>query len=94
MKAALTSYARLDTNPDGSADVYFDPVPPEGRQAHWLQTVPGKGWFVYFRWYGLTRGLLRLGLATPRHHHRLTELDTGARRAVPDPADASMKKAD
>ena len=28
------------------------PEPPEGRQGHWIQTLPGTGWFVYFRIYG------------------------------------------
>ncbi len=55
MKPALTSYDQLDINPDGSADLYFGPAAPEGKQANWLQTAPGKGWFAYFRWYGPTQ---------------------------------------
>lgn len=39
-------------NPDGSADVYFGPTPPPGKEANWVQTIPGKGWFVGLRLYG------------------------------------------
>lgn len=27
-------------------------MPPPGHKERWLQTLPGKGWFVYFRIYG------------------------------------------
>ena len=39
-------------NEDGSYDVYFGPEPPEGKQGNWLQTIPGKSWFVALRMYG------------------------------------------
>lgn len=42
----------LIVNPDTSVDVYFGPVPPPGKEANWIQTVPGKGWFVFLRLYG------------------------------------------
>ena len=38
-------------NPDSSADVYFGPEPPAGKEPNWIQTVPGKGWFVTLRLY-------------------------------------------
>lgn len=41
-------------NDDGSIDVYFGPEAPEGKEANWVQTEPGKGWFTYFRFYGPT----------------------------------------
>jgi hypothetical protein len=41
-------------NPDGSMDVYFGPTAPAGKEANWVQTEPGKGWFAYFRFYGPT----------------------------------------
>ncbi len=37
-------------NKDGSYDVYFAPKRPEGK--NWLQTIPGKSWFVILRMYG------------------------------------------
>lgn len=44
----------LVTNPDGSVDVYFGPEAPAGKESNWVQTVPDKGWFAYFRFYGPT----------------------------------------
>ncbi|QEX20606.1 hypothetical protein FRZ61_05240 [Hypericibacter adhaerens] len=42
----------LAVNPDGTVDLYFGPNPPPGANANFVQTVPGKGWFTYFRLYG------------------------------------------
>jgi hypothetical protein len=42
----------LIVNPDGSVDIIFGPEPPSGKKANWLQTIPGKGWFVWIRLYG------------------------------------------
>ena len=42
----------LIVNEDGSVDLYFGPEPPEGKEANWIQTVPGKGWFAVLRIYG------------------------------------------
>ena len=39
-------------NPDGTIDLYFGPEPPDGHEANWIQTVPGKGWHMLFRLYG------------------------------------------
>jgi hypothetical protein len=39
-------------NPDTSVDVYFGPEPPAGKEANWVQTIPGKGWFTALRLYG------------------------------------------
>ena len=44
----------LVKNGDGSVDVYFGPKSPAGKEANWVQTLPGKGWFAYFRFYGPT----------------------------------------
>lgn len=43
---------KLIVNADGSVDLFFGPVPPKGKEANWMQTVPGKGWFTIFRLYG------------------------------------------
>jgi hypothetical protein len=37
------------TNDDGSIDLYFGPTSPEGQEANWIQTMPGKGWFCLLR---------------------------------------------
>ena len=42
----------LEKNKDGSIDIYFGPTAPEGREANWIQTVPGKAWFTCLRLYG------------------------------------------
>ncbi len=42
----------LVVNDDGSVDVNFGPEPPAGHEGNWIQTVPGKGWFCFFRLYG------------------------------------------
>jgi hypothetical protein len=39
-------------NDDGSTDIYFGPKAPEGMENNWLETVPGKSWFVALRMYG------------------------------------------
>ena len=43
-------------NPDGSVDLFFGPTPPAGNpESNWIKTLPGKGWFTYFRLYGPTQ---------------------------------------
>jgi hypothetical protein len=39
-------------NADGSYDVYFSPEPPKGKEHNWMQTIPGKSWFIILRMYG------------------------------------------
>jgi hypothetical protein len=39
-------------NEDGSADVYFGPEAPAGKEKNWIQTIPGKGWNTAIRLYG------------------------------------------
>ena len=39
-------------NEDGSYDIYFNPEAPAGFENNWLQTIPGKSWFVALRVYG------------------------------------------
>jgi hypothetical protein len=49
----LDSYKEgMRQNSDGSIDVYFSPKPPRGQESNWLQTIPGKAWFVALRMYG------------------------------------------
>jgi hypothetical protein len=42
----------LKMNADGSYDIYFAPEAPAGFENNWLQTIPGKSWFVALRMYG------------------------------------------
>jgi hypothetical protein len=38
-------------NSDGSIDLYFGPKAPAGHEKNWVQTVPGKAWWVLLRLY-------------------------------------------
>ena len=40
-----------DQNSDGSYDIYFSPDAPSGKERNWVQTVPGKGYFIILRLY-------------------------------------------
>jgi hypothetical protein len=51
-KAALRSLFELNDATGDAAELYFGPEPPAGQQDRWIKTIPGKGWFVYFRIYG------------------------------------------
>ena len=42
----------LQANPDGSVDLFFGPTEPLGHGSNWVQTIPGRHWFSYFRLYG------------------------------------------
>lgn len=48
---SLNSMNDLDHNPDGSVTFHIGPHPPAGAE-NWLKTVPGRGWFSLFRFYG------------------------------------------
>jgi hypothetical protein len=50
--SARNSKMSLDTNDDGSIDLYIGAESPAGHENNWIRTVPGKGFFVYFRFYG------------------------------------------
>ena len=41
---------------DGSVDLYFGPQAPadEAQRKNWIKTLPGAGWFTYFRLYAPT----------------------------------------
>ena len=42
----------LIINPDNSVDVWFGPKPTADKEFNWIQTIPGKGWWVALRLYG------------------------------------------
>lgn len=52
-KAALRSLFELKNDKEASPlDLYFGPTAPRGHEEQWIKTIPGKGWFTYFRVYG------------------------------------------
>jgi len=55
MSPDRSSRDAIVTNADGSVDLVFGPELPAGvPQSNWIKTLPGKGWFSYFRLYGPT----------------------------------------
>jgi len=42
----------VQKNADGSYDIYFAPKAPKGKEGNWLQTIPGKSWWLALRMYG------------------------------------------
>ena len=50
--ALSSEMGTVQSNSDGSVDVYFGPEAPAGKENNWIQTVPGKGWFTILRLYG------------------------------------------
>jgi len=42
----------VQKNSDGSFDIYFAPEAPDGKESNWIQTIPGKSWFIILRMYG------------------------------------------
>src|SRR6266481_1636440 len=55
---SLGSRDKPAQNADGSTDLYLGPKAPEGKQANWLATVPGKGYFAILRLYGPTEAAI------------------------------------
>ncbi len=51
-RAAIRSLFELKDVKGKYIDLYFGPKAPEGQENFWIKTIPGKGWFTYFRVYG------------------------------------------
>ncbi len=43
---------KMRLNDDGSVTLYIGPKAPKGYENNWLETIPGKSWFVALRLYG------------------------------------------
>jgi hypothetical protein len=51
-RASLASITTgVQTNPDGSVDVYFGPKAPPGRESNWVPTDPARKFELLFRLY-------------------------------------------
>ena len=69
LKAGVSSHDKLKANEDGSIDIHFGPkVPKDG--VNWVKTIPGRGWFAYFRWYGPTEHFFDKSWTLPDFEHR------------------------
>jgi hypothetical protein len=42
----------ITVNADGSVNLFFGPKAPKSGEDNWVQTIPGRPWFLYFRFYG------------------------------------------
>ena len=51
---SVASNQKVSYNADGSADVYLGPEAPEDKNANWIKTVPGRGYFAGIRLYSPT----------------------------------------
>lgn len=54
--AARSSYDELQANADGSLDLHFGPT-AVGPESNWIETVPGRGFYLMFRLYSPTAPL-------------------------------------
>ena len=57
-RVSLASNGTLQSNADGSIDVYFGPKAPAGQEPNWIYTVADREWFAIFRFYGPQKPLL------------------------------------
>ena len=49
--------AEVQTNSDGSTDIFFGPKAPEGKESNWVPTDPQRGFELLFRLYSPTQAL-------------------------------------
>jgi len=69
-RAGLDSYDKnMQKNADGSVDLFIGPRSPAGKEANWIQTMPGRNWFPYFRFYGPEKPLFEKTWKLPDIEH-------------------------
>lgn len=56
-RSSIDSNQDFVKNEDGGMTMYFGPKAPKGKEANWLPTVPGRNFFLLFRFYGPTKGV-------------------------------------
>ncbi len=56
-RAAIRSLIELASEAPGREEIvlHFGPAAPPQGETRWVKTIPGRGWFAYFRIYGPTR---------------------------------------
>ena len=55
--AARSGYDEFTMNDDGSLDLYLGPNMTGSEERNWIETVPGRGYYVMFRFYSPTAPL-------------------------------------
>jgi hypothetical protein len=53
-RADISSRDNLQFEADGSVILHFSPTAPAALERNWIETVPGRGWFTYFRLFAPT----------------------------------------
>lgn len=66
--ADRSSRMELRKNDDGSTDIWCGPTAPQGFESNWIPTVPGRGWFAYFRLYEPTQPYFDAAWPLPDFH--------------------------
>jgi len=51
----------LEVNIDGSVCTWFGPEVPEGKEHNWIQTIPGRGWFMVISIYNPLENWMKKG---------------------------------
>lgn len=72
----------LQTNGDGSADLFFGPSPPAGKESNWVPTQGGRKWEVMMRFYGPQKPLFDKTWRLP-DVERVAAISGRAENAVP-----------
>jgi len=49
--SVFSTNKKLVYNNDGSVDAWFGPKSIKGNENNWMQTIPGKNWFMILRLY-------------------------------------------
>jgi hypothetical protein len=57
-RVGLDSNGTLQTNADGTVDIYFGPKVPASKETNWIYTAADREWFAIFRFYGPQDALL------------------------------------
>ena len=55
--AARSGYDEFKMNDDGSLDLYLAPNMTGSEESNWIETVPGRGYYMMFRFYSPTAPL-------------------------------------
>jgi hypothetical protein len=68
----------LQKNADGSADIFFGPAAPTGRDSNWVPTDPARKFELMFRAYAPTKALFDHSWKLPDVERTATTVGSGA----------------
>ena len=73
---SIASNQKVNSNKDGLVDMYFGPTQPKDKNANWIKTVPGKGYFMGIRLYSPTQALFD----QTRKPDNIEQIEKGAKK--------------